>query len=349
MAEATAGVADRRAASPAAPSSLDQLLRDTSRSFYLTLRILPPDVRPQISLAYLLARTSDTIADTQVLSLDQRLEALGRFRGRLLGLQQAPLEFAQAAQSEPAAERQLLERAEEIVRGLLHFSGLDQRLVRDVLTTIISGQELDLRRFSGAAAQGTIVALRTEAELDDYTYRVAGCVGEFWTRLCRTHLFPSASLDDERFLADGIRFGKGLQLVNILRDLPADLSAGRCYLALERLEALGLRPETLLDRDSEAVFLRLYREYLDVAAAHLDAGWRYTNTLPFGQFRVRLACAWPILIGAATIAKLRVANVSRLQQRVKISRAEIRGIMARSTMAVALPFWWKRLYRGSAL
>lgn len=342
------GVADRRAASPAAAPSLDQLLRDTSRSFYLTLRILPHEVRPQISLAYLLARTPDTIADTPVLSLDQRLEALGRFRSRLLGLQQAPLEFAQIAEKEPTAERQLLERAEEMVGGLLNFNAPDQRLVRDVLTTIVSGQELDLRRFSGAAAQGTIVALRTDADLDDYTYRVAGCVGEFWTKLCRTHLFPRAPLDDSRFLADGIRFGKGLQLVNILRDLPADLSAGRCYLPLERLESHGLRPETILDANHEAVFLRLYREYLDVAAAHLDAGWRYTNTLPFGQFRVRLACAWPILIGAATIAKLRVADVRQLQQRVKVSRAEIRGIMARSVMAVALPFWWRRLYRNSA-
>lgn len=346
MAEAMAGVADRRAASPAAASSLEELLRDTSRSFYLTLRVLPPQVRPQISLAYLLARTSDTIADTQVLSLEQRLEALGRFRSRLLGLQQAPLEFGQFAQKEPTAERLLLERAEEIVRGLMHFDGLDQRLVRDVLTTIISGQELDLRRFGGAAALDTIVALRTDVELDDYTYRVAGCVGEFWTRLCRAHLFPRAPLDDDRFLADGVRFGKGLQLVNILRDLPADLSAGRCYLPLERLEAQGLRPEALLDGTNEAAFLRLYREYLDVAEAHLDAGWRYTNTLPFRQLRVRLACAWPILIGALTIAKLRAANVSELKQRVKVSRAEIRGIMARSVMAVGLPFCWRRLYRS---
>ena len=59
--------------------------------------------------------------------------------------------------------------------------------------------------------------------MDDYTYRVAGCVGEFWTRLCRAHLFPRAVVDDAMLLRDGIRFGKGLQLVNILRDIPADL------------------------------------------------------------------------------------------------------------------------------
>ena len=45
------------------------LLRDVSRSFYLTLRVLPNAVRPQISVAYLLARASDTIADTDAVQI----------------------------------------------------------------------------------------------------------------------------------------------------------------------------------------------------------------------------------------------------------------------------------------
>ena len=341
-----ATLAERRIPDVPATSSLEDLLRATSRSFYLTLRILPRAVRPQISLAYLLARTSDTIADTKLLAVEQRLDALRRFRDRVLGAPGGPLEFAGFEQQDTTAERLLIARAEEVVRGLDGFSEIDRKLIREVLSTIISGQELDLQRFANASQGGAIVALRTDAELDDYTYRVAGCVGEFWTKLCRIHLFPRAPIHEDQFIADGIRFGKGLQLVNILRDLPADLAEGRCYLPLERLEPLGLRPETLL-AGTESTFLKLYREYLDVAQAHLDAGWRYTNTLPFGQFRVRLACAWPILIGASTIAKLRAATVAQLRERVKVSRGEIRGIMMRSVLAVGLPFWWRRLYRRS--
>ena len=41
-----------------------QLLAAVSRSFYLTLKALPKELREPISLAYLLARTADTIADT---------------------------------------------------------------------------------------------------------------------------------------------------------------------------------------------------------------------------------------------------------------------------------------------
>jgi farnesyl-diphosphate farnesyltransferase len=162
--------------------------------------------------------------------------------------------------------------------------------------------------------------------------------------MCRAHLFPHARLDEKQFIADGIRFGKGLQLVNILRDLPADLKKGRCYLPTEKLEPAKLLPETLLSPANEARFLPLFREYLDKAESHLAAGWTYTNTLPFGQFRVRLACAWPILIGMRTIKKLRAANAIELQQHIKVSREEVRTIVRRSILACPFPKVWRNLF-----
>ena len=169
-----------------------------------------------------------------------------------------------------------------------------------MLDTITSGQELDLRRFAGASAS-SLIALRADAELDDYTYRVAGCVGEFWTKMCRAHLFPRAPWTTPSCSRKGVRFGKGLQLVNILRDLAADLRQGRCYLPAERLAELGLKPADLLQPANEPRLRPLYDGYLDRAEAHLLAGWAYTNALPCRCVRVRLACAWPILIGCETL------------------------------------------------
>ncbi len=90
---------------------LTGLLKEVSRSFYLTLRVLPVSIRPQIGLAYLLARTTDTIADTQLLPVAQRLEALQMLRERILGSRETKLQFGQLAlqQSSPA-ERILLEQ-----------------------------------------------------------------------------------------------------------------------------------------------------------------------------------------------------------------------------------------------
>jgi farnesyl-diphosphate farnesyltransferase len=320
------------------------LLRSVSRSFYLTLRVLPAAVRPQIGLAYLLARTTDTIADTELVSLEMRLEALRALRERILGLASGTVELGELARHQGTpAERLLLQQIDESLALLQTFKPEDQKLIRGVLGTITGGQELDLRKFQGASAEN-IVALQTDLELEDYTYRVAGCVGEFWTRLCRAHLFANARLDETAFLADGVRFGKGLQLVNILRDLPADLRHGRCYLPAQALSANGLSPVDLLNPQNEPKFRPLYGKYLDLAAGHLRAGWTYTNTVPRPCARVRLACAWPLLIGLETLGLLRAGNVLAPDHRIKVTRSRVRSLMLRSVLAYPWPVAWRRLY-----
>ena len=322
---------------------LTDLLRETSRSFYLTLRILPKKIRPQIGVAYLLARTSDTIADTEILPLNDRLTALRNFRLRLHG-EKIPLGLSKLAEklSSPA-ERALLERYKDSLSIFFDLHPFDRKLAIEVLEIIISGQELYLQRFANASASN-IVALQTDAELDDYTYRVAGCVGEFWTKMCWTHLFPNSKLDGVFLLTNGVRFGKGLQLVNILRDLPVDLRKGRCYLPIEKLSAVGLSPADLLLPANEKKIRPLYDHYLDVAQKHLEAGWDYTNALPRRCVRVRLACAWPILIGMSTLAKLRAANALDPLHRVKVSRPEVRNMILRSILYYPWPSAWHRLF-----
>src|SRR5438034_5255904 len=95
-------------------TSLEHLLRATSRSFYLTLRVLPASVRPQIGLAYLLARTTDTIADTELIPVIKRLQALDEFRGRILGTWSNPVVFSKFAEAQPAQPNHKL-GAEELL------------------------------------------------------------------------------------------------------------------------------------------------------------------------------------------------------------------------------------------
>jgi len=343
------------------PDLLTVLLEQVSRTFYRTMRILPGAIRPQISLAYLLARTTDTIADTEIISVERRLEALESLRARILGTSDACLDFGELARIQGLpAEKILLERCEDALALLSQFSNEDQECIREVLNTITSGQELDLKRFSrqgettGEPARGDarptgqiIIALQTEAELDDYTYRVAGCVGEFWTKMCRAHLFPKANLDDNFLMTNGIRFGKGLQLVNILRDLPRDLRIGRCYIPHEALISFGLKPNDLLSPLNQPKFLPVCEKYLDIAQEHLAAGWNYTNLLPRSECRVRLACAWPILIGAKTIQKLRSATILDPAQRVKIGRDEVRNLICKSVMLYPFARAWESQFASA--
>jgi farnesyl-diphosphate farnesyltransferase len=214
---------------------------------------------------------------------------------------------------------------------LEQFPEADRCLVQEVLRVITSGQELDLKRFAEARVE-SIAALETEADLDDYTYRVAGCVGEFWTRVCRLHLFPNAAMDDEVLVRAGIRFGKGLQLVNILRDIPRDLRKGRCYLPRQTLAEAGISPSDLLSPGNHERFRPLYDKWLAAAESHLAAGWDYTNMLPAGQFRLRLATAWPNLFGIRTLRRLRRENILDASHRVKISRPEVYEMIVRSIL-----------------
>ena len=323
---------------------LGSLLSDVSRSFYLTLRVLPSAIRPQVGLAYLLARTSDTIADTELVPLDKRLAALQSFRERIVGSKATLLGFGEMARQQASqAERVLLEKCEESFRLLSSLSSSDRELVVGVLQIIISGQELDLRRFA-LASSTNIVALRVAEELDDYTYRVAGCVGEFWTRICRKHLFTSATLDDAFLLSNGSRFGKGLQLTNILRDLPVDLSHGRCYLPSEQLQTQGLKPQDLLESRNESRLRPVYDAYLDKAESHLAAGWKYTNALPRRSMRLRLACAWPLLIGRRTLSLLRTGKVLDPAHRLKIDRSEVKRILWRSVVYYPWAKRWEQLF-----
>src|SRR5579859_4933188 len=104
------------------------LLRATSRSVYLTLRVLPAVIRPQIGLAYLLARTTDTIADTEIVPLEQRLDALEVLRNRILEIHRKPTDFGELAkhQGKPA-ERTLLERCDESLATLDDLNPADQK------------------------------------------------------------------------------------------------------------------------------------------------------------------------------------------------------------------------------
>jgi farnesyl-diphosphate farnesyltransferase len=312
------------------------LLRRVSRSFYLSLSILPRSLREPIGLAYLLARASDTIADTRLLPRSERLRHLATLRAAYAGgpADTAALARACAPLQAHDAERELLQRVDEALARVAVLGADDRMAIRTVLATITEGQAFDLERFPGEDAAG-LAALDTLADLDRYTYLVAGCVGEFWTRVHVAHRPRLAGWDVGAMSAVGVRFGKALQLTNVLRDVPADLRHGRCYLPARELAALGLAPRDLLDPArtpaARPLLDRLLRDTLD----HYDAAWRYTLAIPRAEWRMRLACAWPLLIGLGTLAAIaRHANPLAADGPIKISRGAVRAIVARSVLRV---------------
>ncbi|MBI4638217.1 MAG: squalene/phytoene synthase family protein [Candidatus Rokubacteria bacterium] len=315
---------------------LGDLLRQVSRSFYLSLTILPPSLREPIGLAYLLARAADTVADTRLIPRAERFGHLETLRRAYAGAtaDTGAVRDACAPHQARGAERRLLERLPEGVARLAALPPTDRAYARTVLATLTAGMIFDLTRFPGEDAAG-LGALETLEELDHYTYLVAGCVGEFWTALSIAHRPRLAHWDAATMGARGVRFGKALQMTNVLRDVPADLRSGRCYLPARELAELDLRPADLLDPASTPRVRPLVRRLLAVTVEHYQVAWGYTLAIPRLEFRLRLACAWPLLIGLGTLAEL-AAHPDPLAARepIKISRAAVRGILARSAVTV---------------
>ncbi|HJU85960.1 MAG TPA: phytoene/squalene synthase family protein [Gemmatimonadota bacterium] len=311
-------------------------MRRVSRSFYLSLRILPRDLRTPVGLAYLLARAADSVADTRLIARESRLAHLETLRSAFAGgsADVAAVAAACRASSRSDAEAALLAHLPDAVEQLERLPPADRTAVRGVLSTLTSGMTFDLTAFPGEDA-AHLVALRSLAELDRYVYLVAGCVGEFWTAIHVAHRPALAHWNVTQTSAEGVRFGKALQMTNVLRDVPSDLRHGRCYLPAADLAAHGLVPADLLDPGAMTKLRPLYDALLDLAADHYRAGWRYTLAIPRREWRMRLACAWPLLIGEATIAALRRHdNPLAATAPVKIARARVRAIVARSMATV---------------
>jgi len=194
--------------------------------------------------------------------------------------------------------------------------------------------QMDLRTFP-RENEGRVGALKTRADLDHYTYFVAGCVGEFWTKVAMAHLPSLRHWDLAAMSTRGVRFGKGLQLTNILRDIAQDVRIGRCYVPRAELNRLGVQPEDLLDPTTLVRVQPVLDALLQDALEFYRDGWAYTLAIPPREWRLRLACAWPLLIGVSTLALVRSSRLLLDPSvRIKIARTQLYTILLRSLCVV---------------
>ncbi len=278
------------------------LLKSVSRSFYLSMVWLPEAMRPAISLAYLLARATDSVADTSSAGAERRLCVLEQMgyavagdgtedtRRELLRVLQG--EMAEA-QSSPA-ERTLLSRFGECLEMLETLPAVQQKLIRRVLAVIVEGQCWDLSYFA------TRTAVESDEDTLRYTYLVAGCVGEFWTELgYETMGGKFCALHRRELMRQaGVRFGRGLQLINILRDILEDSQRGRAYLCSDEVVWQNRAERFLYD------------------------GLDYASRL--GSFRLRFTVMLPALLGLST---LKLIRRRKNQARVKVPRRKVYWLM----------------------
>jgi farnesyl-diphosphate farnesyltransferase len=328
---------------------LKQVLKNVSRSFYLSLRVLPDSVRKPVSVAYLFCRVADTIADTPIFPCCRRLQILQTFRKQFLlhHPSRAELNQLQAALLSQRARQEEYQLFHHLLDCFHLFEGLsevDRQLVSELVLTLIRGMEMDLSYFPGETAS-TAQAFPDLATLDLYTYYVAGVVGEFWTKIHKVHIQTWQPHNFSTLCALGSRFGKGLQMTNILKDIGKDLSIGRCYLPREQLEQLELRLEELTKPLAIQRLRPLIVQLTWQALDHLDQACQYVLHLPRHAVRLRLSCMWPLLFAVQTLEVVCRSEVLLYSEaRVKISRGAVYRTMFWSLWCLITPAIFAKYY-----
>ncbi|MDH5219101.1 MAG: squalene/phytoene synthase family protein, partial [Gammaproteobacteria bacterium] len=192
-----------------------------------------------------------------------------------------------------------------------------------------SGMMQDLEYFE---KNEHVTALKTAHDLDRYTYLVAGCVGEFWTEICVQHMPALKHWDRSSQIELGIKFGKALQLTNILRDIPKDHAIKRCYIPEELLLIASSNPDKILARlndDEIDLLVTIVKNTIEYYQSAID----YTLGIPSSQYRLRLACSLPILIGLKTLKLFHQTLTNQRQvSAVKISRSDVYKILLKTVL-----------------
>ena len=314
---------------------LETLLKNTSRSLYLSVKALPRAMRPAFSVAYLLCRYADTIADTPILPAERRLYWIQKFPSIIET--QPNEEITQLAReiaggSDNPYEKILIQNLRPCLDAFNQISDEQKPFILEVARAVCDGMQIDLQTFP-QEKNAPVVAFQTGKELENYCRLMGGRPGKFWSQLIfHTTKIPA---DKETFFELGQHIGDALQIVNILRDLPKDLQIGRCYFPSEDLQKHHLTPADLVDAKNSARFEPVKQKWIQWGLARLQDGKKYFRLLPKTQPGQRAAVAWPILWAADTLYKIyREPNLLNIKHRVKISRRTIY-----LTMLCTPPLW----------
>jgi farnesyl-diphosphate farnesyltransferase len=289
-----ASVEDRRACAAWLPR--------VSRTFALSIELLPDSLREAVRVAYLLCRVVDTIEDEPRLPLRSREELFDQFDQLLADVEADPSPFEERCErlglGGEGADGELCRGAGAVFRCYRDLPDSQQR----ALTPSVAAMSSGMREYCRRAADEGQLRLRDLDDLERYCYFVAGTVGELLTALFEQSV---PVLEAERRAAvreRAISFGLGLQLVNIVKDVATDWQRGDCFLPVELARDHGIELAQLLEPLSRDAALKLVSAVCQRAWHHLERAREYTLLWPSPQAdAVRLFCTVPLALAFASL------------------------------------------------
>jgi farnesyl-diphosphate farnesyltransferase len=308
---------------PEAERFAREILPPVSRTFALSIRVLPGTLGRAVMTAYLLCRIADTIEDEPRLPASEKallFDELLRCFDDSAAADDFPRRLG-TLQGRPADVRLAL-HADRVFALYRSLSLATQAHVRRWVGEMIVG----MKKFVLLYPNG--IRIQSLDEYREYCYYVAGTVGYLVTDLWHEHV-PSIGVRLHGVLREKSRaFAEALQTVNILKDVARDAEReNSIYIPEEVLRAHGSSHAAILDPERVRQTRAAIASMVQLAWTDLDGARSYLLLIPRRAVSIRLSCVLPLLFACATLRDLtRTPLALARREVVKISRAEVKSL-----------------------
>ncbi|MBU3546594.1 squalene/phytoene synthase family protein [Polynucleobacter sp. MWH-Jannik1A5] len=284
------------------------ILNSVSRTFALTIPLLPPSIEKVVGNTYLLCRIVDTIEDAAELSAQTKQALSALFLDAVLekvsveNFVKSCLE-ALKNYSNPD-ELDLIANTPTVLRILHTCSSDDQQAVSRCVSIMSEGMSF----FHGKQNQA---GLQDLAEFEKYCYVVAGVVGELLTTIFsnHSHAFKKELVGHENL---AIAFGQALQMTNILKDSPEDRARGVSWKPINMSQA----------------------ELLKIAYQKLQDSLKYILLIPKQEQGMRRFCFLAFGLAVMTLTKIANRTEFNSKDEVKLSKSTVMQFYGFTKLAV---------------
>lgn len=300
-------------------------LAQVSRTFALTIPFLPEQVRHAIGNAYLLCRIADTIEDEPTLADERKKLFLSRFT-----------EVVQGRSSTDSFAKDLSTLLSDATRKGEHDLVSNTSPVIDYHAKLPKGQRIPIERCVEIMCEGMAEFVGTDStglpsmkHVERYCYVVAGVVGEMITDVLCDY---SQNIESKKTELSklSVPFGRGLQLVNILKDHPEDRKRGVTWLPRQILQNRINRT----NKRGEPQIVTRIKHVVNVAQRDLEAALHYVQLIPTHERGVRSFLAITLGLAVLTLRRIQLNPGFQRGDDVKISRRQVFGTVATTRVAV---------------
>ncbi len=270
------------------------ILGSVSRTFALTIPLLPPALEKVVGNTYLLCRIIDTIEDASQIQAQEKQTLSQLFLDAVLGAKPAKSfieESLSALKGYPNEdELDLIAHTDTVLRVLHTCPKIDQAAVCKCVAIMSEG----MSRFH---SKQSIDGLKDLHEFEEYCYVVAGVVGELLTTIFMNHSPEFAkNIHGHQDLA--LDFGQALQMTNILKDSPEDRDRG-----------VSWKPALISQS-----------ELLVIAYQKLQASLRYNLLIPKREVGMRRFCFLALGLAIMTLEKIAQRDQHQNLYSIKLTR-----------------------------